>query len=96
MADDFIKINRGNAAAVFAQDLVQLPQQLRSVIDKLEKIQQTGYRMFNGSDFTMFEENYGIPTGSGQTVFDLVNGTLSALSGTDQNANAEEFINRVG
>lgn len=96
MAADFIKINRGNSAAVFAQELIQIPRQLRSLIENLEKVQQTGFRMFDGSDFTVFEENYGLPTGKGQTVFDLVNGTLQALSGAAQNANAEELINRVG
>lgn len=96
MAADFIKINRGNAAAVFSQDLVQLPQQLRALVDRLKKVRETGFRMFDGSDFTVFEENYGIPTGQGQTVFDLVNGILNALDGTAQNANAEEFMDRVG
>lgn len=98
MAADFIPINRTVSTAVFSSKLVTLPQDLRRVIDKLEEVQQMGYRMFNTGpdDFTEFEELFGIPTGEGQTVFNLVNGTLLALNGTAQNANAIELINRVG
>lgn len=96
MANDFIPLIRGNSANIFVNDLIGLPQQLRAVVDKMEKVQETGFRMFNGSDFSAFETYYGIPTGKGQIVFDLINGTLQALAGTAQNANSEEFMNRVG
>lgn len=94
--DDFIKIDRTNSTAVFSSEMVTLPQDLRRVMDKLEKIQQMGYRMFDDPDFTMFETNFGIPTGQGQTVFNLINGTILALTGAAQNANAVELVNRVG
>jgi hypothetical protein len=96
---DFIKIDRTNSAAVFASKLVALPGELRRVMDKLEEIQQMGYHMFTAGsppDFTVFETNFGIPTGQGNAVFDLVNGTLLALNGTAQNANALDLVNRVG
>lgn len=98
MANDFIKLNRASAPAVFVNDLVNLPRELRAWVDKAEKIRDMGYRMFVADpvDFSAFETNYGIPTGSGQAVFDLINGTLGALAGTMQNANAEELMNRVG
>lgn len=98
MAADFIPIDRTVSTAVFSSKLVTLPQDLRRVIDKLEEVQQMGYRMFveDPPDFTVFETLFGIPTGQGQTVFNLVNGTLLALNGEAQNANATEFINRVG
>lgn len=99
MAADFIPLIRGNSANIFVNDLIGLPQQLRAVVDKLEKVRDTGFRMFETgppADFSEFETFYGIPTGQGQTVFDLVNGTLNALGGTAQNANSEEFMNRVG
>jgi hypothetical protein len=98
MAADFIPIDRTDSTAVFSNKLVALAPELRRVIDKLEEIQQMGYRMFvaDPADFTMFETNFGIPTGQGQTVFNLVNGTILALNGTAQNGNAIELINRVG
>jgi hypothetical protein len=95
---DFIKIDRTDSAAVFSNKLVAIGPELRRVMDKLEEIQQMGYHMFvaDPPDFTMFEDNFGIPTGQGQTVFNLVNGTLLALRGEAQNANALDLINRVG
>ena len=94
--DDFIKIDRTTSTAVFSSEMVSLPQNLRRVMDQLEKIQQMGYRMFDDPDFTMFEANFGIPTGQGQTVFNLINGSILALTGAAQNANAVELVNRVG
>lgn len=96
MAADFIPIIRNDSQAIFFQDLVSLPQQVRALVDKLESVQQRGFRMFEGSDFTVFETKFGIPTGQGQTAFDLVNGTLQAMTGQAQNANAVELMNRVG
>jgi hypothetical protein len=100
MAADFIKIDRNDNAAPFAGEIISAVAQLRTAQDTLLKIQAKGFRMFDTvpdpDDFSVFETNYGIPTGSGQTVFNLVNGTVIALAGTGQNANAQELINRVG
>lgn len=96
MAADFIKIIRNDTAAPFAPEILSVVAQVRSAQETLLQIQAKGFRMFNGSDFSVFETNYGIPTGSGQAVFDLINGTVLALTGTAQNANAQELINRVG
>jgi hypothetical protein len=98
MAADFIPIDRTDSTAVFSNKLVALAPELRRVIDKLEEIQQMGYRMFvaDPADFTMFESLFGIPTGQGQTVFNRVNGALLAIKGEAQNANAIELINTIG
>ena len=98
MANDFIQLNRDNNAAIFAGELVSIPRDLANIIDRLERIQQKGFRMFvsNPVDFSGFETRFGVPTGKGQAVFDLINGTLSALKGEAQNANAMELINAVG
>lgn len=96
MAADFILIDRFDNTNPFASELITVAAQLRAAQETLLKIQAKGFRMFSGSDFSTFETNYGIPTGQGQTVFDLINGTVMALAGTAQNANAQELINRVG
>ncbi len=95
---DFIKIDRTTSTAVFSNKLVAIGPELRRVMDKLEEIQQMGYHMFSGDPpvFTVFESNFGVPPDSGQTVFNLVNGTLLALRGEAQNSNAIDLINRVG
>lgn len=96
MAADFILIDRFDNTNPFASELITVAAQLRAAQETLLKIQAKGFRMFEGNDFSVFEQHYGIPTGQGNTVFDLVNGTVMALAGTAQNANAQELINRVG
>lgn len=96
MAADFIKLNRTASTAPFVNELVSIPEDLRRLMDKLEKVKDKGFRMFDGADFGVFETLYGIPTGSGQTVFDRVNGTLLALKGEATNANAIELMSAVG
>lgn len=96
MAADFIKIDRLNTAAPFANELISVVSQLRQAQETLLQIQAKGFRMFADPDFSVFETLYGIPTGKGQTIFNLVNGSVMALAGTAQNANAQELINRVG
>lgn len=96
MAADFIKLNRTASTAPFVNELVSIPTDLRRLMDKLEQVREKGFRMFDGSDFNVFETLYGIPPGSGQAVFDRVNGTLLALKGEAQNANALELMNAVG
>lgn len=44
------------------------------------------------TDFALF----GIPSGKEQTVFDMVNGVMGAMTGTMQNAQAVEISARVG
>jgi hypothetical protein len=97
MAADFISVVRNNTDATHAQKLINTVAVTRNAVELLTECQQLGYRMFNApSDFAVFEEIFGIPTGQGQTVFNLINGTVLALNGSAQNANAIEFINRVG
>lgn len=104
MAADFITLNRTSSTAPFVNELVSIPNDVRRLIDRLEQVREKGFRMFvpagennnPPADFSVFETKYGIPTGQGQTVFDLVNGTLIALKGEAANANALELMNRVG
>lgn len=96
MAADYIKITRNDSNAPFAGEIISAVSALRDALQQLEKIQAKGFRMFASTDFTVFQTNYGIPTPNGQTVFDLVNGTVGALKGTLTNANALELLARVG
>ena len=100
MANDFIKCATNNANAFMAADVVQASKLTRNLIDLLESIKDRGFRLFNsGPPINMagFEAACGLAPGQGQIVFDLVNGTLNAMSGIGPaNANAIEFKNRVG
>lgn len=96
MAADFILVTRNNSAAPFAGDPINLSRQIRSLLEIAQSISDKGARMVSGTDYTLFETLYGLPTGAGQPYLNFVNGTISALKGTAQNANAIEIMNRVG
>lgn len=98
MANDFIKCNTTDGNAFMAADIVRLAKMTRELLDLADSVRDRGFRLFetNPLDFSGFEAACGIPEGSGQTVFDLVNGTRAALLGEAQNANAVELKSRVG
>lgn len=96
MAIDFIKADTTVTTAVFAAKLVSLSRQLRDTIDLLDEVKTIMDHSNDGSVFTLIETFFGLPSGKGQTVYDLCNGTMQAISGTAQNSNALSLINRVG
>jgi len=100
MAADFIKIVRTDSAAVFAGDLLRVITLTKELLAGLEVLIRRGYRQFDTGpdpdDFTMFEVNHGLPLGTGQAVFDMLNGTQGVLNGTMQNTQALELTARVG
>lgn len=99
MANDFIRINQADSAAKFATDLKNAATKTRELLDLYDAIISRGYHLFESGppvDFAGFEVAHGIPTGTGQTVWDMVNGALGAMTGTMQNEQAVNLKNRVG
>lgn len=99
MAIDAIKVTRTDTAAIFSGDLltaVSLTNQLLALLDKMIR---RGFRQFDTAptpdDFSTFEEFHGLPAGTGQTVFDMLNGVNGVLRGTMQNEQALELTSRV-
>lgn len=96
MAADYIKIIRTDTAAVQATTLISAIQQVRNAVTALQQVKDIADHNFATTNFTAFEALFGVPTGSGQTVYDLINGSLGAMKGTFQNTNSIELISRVG
>jgi hypothetical protein len=96
MPIDFIRVTTTDTNAPFARDLVTLIAQVRTMKDQLEKVKEIMDHNHNGILFTGIETLFGLPTGQGQTVYDMVNGTLLAITGNGQNSNALSLIQRVG
>lgn len=93
MAIDFISINPTASQA----------QALKTYIANLRLSQELGQRcldvmshMNDGTTFTAVETAFGIPTGMGQTVFNLVNGSLGSMKGTFQVADATTITQKMG
>ncbi len=98
----FITINRANAqtTATHAVRLLALQQRTATLIKDLEQFVAESFEMFDGSgdqQFVLPATKYGVGSvDDAHTVFDLLNGTLGALKGTAQNANAVELATRIG
>lgn len=100
MAANFITIARADSNATHAQRLLSIQSRSRDIISDLTEFIAESYQMFDGSgaeQFTMPKTKYGVASNAeAQAVFDLLNGTLNALKGTAQNANAVDLATRIG
>ena len=96
MPQDYVKIDAGLTTQKFAGDFINAIASLRSTIDQLEKMKGLMDHMTNGVLFTDIEVQFGLPTGQGQTVYNLVSGALGAMKGTVQSSDGVTLIERVG
>jgi hypothetical protein len=100
MAAPFITINREDKLATHAGRVLAVNSQVKVLMESLETLIAESFQMFDGNgaeQFTMPKVKYGVTTNAqAQTVFDLMNGTLNALKGTAQNANAIDLATRIG
>lgn len=100
MAAPFITINRTDTAATHAQRILSVNTQIKNLMESLETLVAESFQMFDGAgaeQFTLPKTKYGVNTNAeAQIVFNSMNGTLLALKGTAQNANAIELATRIG
>jgi hypothetical protein len=96
MAIEFIKIDVQAQGASQANTLKQWIDILRSAYEIGERIQAKMNNMHDGTNFAMLEQMHGLPAGEGQTVFDLVNGTIGSMEGRFQVADAKTITETVG
>ncbi len=94
MPNDFIKIDR-TTGDIYASDLYSLTSLVRQTIDIAEKVKDYCDHTVEGADYTALETLFST-TGSGDEVYNLVAGTLGALKGQVQSADALTLIARVG
>ncbi len=97
MASSFITLKITDTNARFVGDLKQASNLTRQLMDLLDSITDRGFRYLGSpADYAAFEVAYGLPTGTGQAVFDICNGTRLALTGAAQNNQAIELRDRIG
>lgn len=96
MAKDFIKIDTTLAGATHAGLLRSYIQSLRNAYEQGQRIRAIMSHNNDGSDFTPIAALFGLPSGSGQAVFDLVNGSIGAMEGTFQVDDAKVITEKVG
>ena len=96
MAKDFIKIDTTISGATHAGLLRAYVQQLRTAYETGLRIRAIMNHNNDGADFAPIASLFGLPDGSGQTVFDLVNGSIGSMEGTFQVADAKTITEKVG
>lgn len=96
MARDFIKIDRTQSAAIDAALLLSYVNTLRSAYDTGVRVKAIMDHNTDAVVWTDIETLFGIPTGKGQTVYNLVSGSLGALAGTVQDAGGKTLTEQVG
>lgn len=96
MARDFIKIDTSTTTATQAPLLKSYVATLRQAYELGTRVKSIMQHNNDGSVFTDIETLFGVPTGKGQTVFDLVNGSIGSMEGTFQVDDAKEITERLG
>jgi len=96
MAIDHIPVDTNAAGATQAVELKQWVGLLRQVYEIGGRISGKMFHMFEGTDFTEVEKRYGLPVGEGQTVFDLVNGSVGSMEGRFQVDDVKTITEKVG
>lgn len=96
MAAPFITINRTDTAATHAQRILQINSQLKSLRSSLTDIIAESFQMFDGNgdqQFVLVATKYGVATtAEANTVFDLMNGMLTAINAS----NEAQLATRIG
>lgn len=95
MAIDFIKVTPANTTPMASQ-LLTFVSQLRAAYNTGSQIKAIMGHLNDGSNFAQIEAQFGLPVGSGQTVFDLVNGAVGSMEGSFQTSDAKTITERVG
>src|SRR6267154_1229197 len=96
MAIDYIKIDTSAVAATQAIVLRSFVQALRAAYEQGTRVKAIMDHNQDGVTWTSLEALFGLPTGKGQIVYNLVNGTVGAMEGTFQVPDAKNLTERVG
>lgn len=93
MAIDFIPITLTAAQAASLKNYITV---LRQAQELGQRVLDSMTHMQDGVTFTEIETLFGLPAGKGQTVFNLVNGSIGSMKGTFQVADATTITQQVG
>jgi hypothetical protein len=96
MAQDFIKVNRTDTAATEASRLLNYKNALRQALEQGSYILEIMNHNQVPGDFANIEGLFGLPVGKGQTVYDLINGSVGSMKGQFQTADAKNLTETLG
>jgi hypothetical protein len=93
MARDFIKVDPTATQANLLKNYVNVLRQAYEIGGRVKAIMTHNN---DGTVFTDIETLFGLPTGKGQAVFNLVNGSIGSMEGTFQVSDAKTITEQVG
>ncbi len=96
MARDFIKVDRTTVTATHATKLLQYVHELRQAYETGKHVLGIMNHNNDGEDWTDIEALFGLPTGKGQLVYNLMNGSVGSLEGSFQTADGKNLTETVG
>ena len=96
MARDFIKVDTTTITATHARKLLEYKERLRAAYDAGKHVLAIMNHNNDGANWSDIEALFGLPAGKGRTVYDLMNGSVGAMEGTFQTADAKNLTETVG
>ncbi len=96
MARDFIKIDVSNNIQNPAMVLKDYVNTLRRAYELGSRVKAMMDHNNDGAVFTDIETMFGLPSGKGQIVYNLVNGSIGSMEGSFQVADAKTITEQLG
>lgn len=96
MAIDYIKVTRSSPNTPGADLLLQYTAVLRQAYELGTRCLGIMNHNNDGSDWTALEAVFGLPAGKGQTVYNLINGSVGSMAGVFQTADAKNLTETLG
>ena len=96
MPRNYIFVDTGIAGAKRAQELKDLSRRLRESYEIAIRLKETMDQMNDGTNFTDIETHFGIPAGTGNTVYTMIKNIIDSLEGDVQSNDGKQFTQRVG
>jgi hypothetical protein len=93
MAVDFIAIDLTSSQGTLLKQYINT---LRSAYEIGARVAGIMNHNNDGTTFAPIETLFGVKAGSGQTVFNLVNGSTGAMNGLFQNTDCKTITEQVG
>jgi hypothetical protein len=92
MAVEYIKIDTTATGGQKASELQNIVNTVEAAQERLPTIKSQMDKMIDGTDYTAIETYYKLPTGTGQTVYNLVAGAVTDIASN----NLLQLVQRLG
>lgn len=92
MPSEFIEIDLSKR---FGPPLKRLADAVRDARADLQKIKSVADKAAAGADWTAFEATFGVPSGQGETVYNLLAGAFALIDNAAA-APLKDFADRIG